>query len=213
MKELEFGYAVDTETIERKPYWDTLNVSIYKDGNKVGEYKRNYPNLFNTFVPFKQGDKEYALYSKEYTATRVMSLPDCVDLGGEEVASNGFCPTDFYVPRIEILHVVPKDERVEGQDPYWEEVRYGQFAFVAGCVWGDDTSYKIQYLDLSRVSEGIIVREEKFGYLELPSFMDLKDAIHFRGYQDTFPYVEIATGINFRMDTGEAMDVGFKMEK
>ena len=27
--------------------------------------------------------------------------------------------------------------------------------FVAGCVWGDDSSWKIEYLDLSKADEGI----------------------------------------------------------
>lgn len=36
-----------------------------------------------------------------------------------------------------------------------------------GCYWGDDTSWKVQYLDLSRVQQGIISRDDRFGYVEL----------------------------------------------
>ena len=53
---------------------------------------------------------------------------------------------------------------------YWnadQEWPVGDFGFVWGGVWGDDSSWKLQYLDLSRVQEGIIVRDERFGYLEL----------------------------------------------
>ncbi len=43
----------------------------------------------------------------------------------------------------------------------------GTFGFVWGCHWGDDTSWKVQYLDLSGIQDGVISREERFGYLEL----------------------------------------------
>jgi hypothetical protein len=34
-------------------------------------------------------------------------------------------------------------------------------------VWGDDSSWKIQYLDLSSIREGVIRRDDRFGYLKL----------------------------------------------
>ena len=43
----------------------------------------------------------------------------------------------------------------------------GEFGFVWGCYWGDDSSWKVQYLDLSRVQQGVVRREERFGYVEL----------------------------------------------
>ena len=71
-----------------------------EEGNrtKIGEYLRNYSSFYNTFHPFVQNGKEYALYSKDYTATRVMELPSCQDIAGEDRNSFGFCPIDFYVP-------------------------------------------------------------------------------------------------------------------
>jgi hypothetical protein len=53
---------------------------------------------------------------------------------------------------------------------YWDADREwptGDFGFVWGCIWGDDGSWKVQYLDLSRVREGVVRREERFGYVEL----------------------------------------------
>jgi hypothetical protein len=38
---------------------------------------------------------------------------------------------------------------------------------VWGCIWGDDSSWKVQYLDLSRIQDGLINRDERFGYIEL----------------------------------------------
>jgi hypothetical protein len=48
----------------------------------------------------------------------------------------------------------------------------GDFGFVWGCVWGDDSSWKVQHLDLSRVQHAEIKREEKFGYLPLSTNVD-----------------------------------------
>src|SRR5205823_13902808 len=55
---------------------------------------------------------------------------------------------------------------------YWDddnEWPTGDFGFVWGCYWGDDTSWKVQYLDLCCVQEGVIAREERFGYVRLAS--------------------------------------------
>ena len=146
--------------------WNVLRVGVFdENGNQVGEYERNYHNLYETFFPFKKGDKWYALYSRDYTSTRVMSLPDCKDLGGEERDTWGFCPVEYYVPY----------EEHEGEFDTFEA--HPEMGLVAGCVWGDDCSWKIQYLDLSKVEEGIIKRDNRFGYIELPSDMKLKDAV------------------------------------
>lgn len=143
-------------------YWNSIVVGIF-DINpvtsiavKVGEYTRNYPDLFNTFCPFTLGGKDYALYSPDYTTTRVMSLPDCKDIGGESPNAVGFCPNDYYI------HITPRG-RILG--------------FVSGCIWGDDSSIKLEYLDLSRADEGIIKREDRFGYFELPDDYRIQDAL------------------------------------
>lgn len=155
-------YFVTTKQIKNGPgFWDFQEVTVWemgKDGRpnrEVGKYERNYGSLYHTFLPFTLGDKEYALYSPKYTATRLLELPSCQDLGGEEDGAFGFCPVDYFVPDDLSLH----------------------FGFVAGCVWGDDSSWKIEFLDLTRIDEGIIKRDSRFGYNELPDGWDLKDAI------------------------------------
>ena len=159
------NYTLKIEKIDNgKGYWSCLKVHILdKDGNELGSYDRNYHSLYNTFVPFIKNGKEYALYSKSYTATRVMSLPDCKDLCGEDPSEFGFCPTDFLIPDCEKFDI-PKEFE-------------GNIGFVAGCVWGDDTSWKIQFLDLSKIEDGIFKRDDRFDYIELCSNDSLKDAI------------------------------------
>jgi hypothetical protein len=77
--------------------------------------------------------------------------------------------------------------------------------FVAGCVWGDDSSWKIQYLDLSRADEGIIKREERFGYIELPSHLTLDKAVDLDA-GDGYMWLRIATETNYDLATGKRGD-------
>ena len=119
----------------------------------VGEYTRNYPSLFSTFFPFQAEGMDLALYSPSYTATRIFALPECVDLGGEEPGSYGFCP--------------------------------------------------VEYFDLSRAAEGILKREERFGYVELPDNVKLSEAIDMTDYlydpEDEDAY-SIAIALRCRFD-------------
>jgi len=159
----DLPYSVKLETIPTKPgCWEMLKVSIFHNDTQIGEYTRNYHALYRTFHPFVQNGQHYALYSKDYTATRVMRLPSCEDIAGEERNTWGFCPTGFAVPKY--------DE---------ESGLVGTFGFVCGCIWGDDSSWKIQYLDLSRIEDGILNRDDRFGYIELlGSHANFKDAIN-----------------------------------
>jgi hypothetical protein len=136
------------------------------DIEKVCEYERNLW-LGQTFEPFRQGSREFALISRDYTRTAVLDLgsgrviAEEIDSGGE-----GFCPVGFFVPDwwdVNDGSIIPGSE-------YWNADREwpnGDFGFVWGCHWGDDGSWKVQYLELSRVRQGVVRREERFGYVEL----------------------------------------------
>lgn len=149
--------------------WNTLHVDVLdKDGRIVAGYDRNYPSLYRTFEPFRQGDRILALVSSDYTATSVMDLATGEVIASEAPDSMGFCPTGFYVPDWWDIN----DGSMLPGSMYWNadhEMPKGDFGFVWGCVWGDDTSWKVQYLDLSHVQEGKILRDERFGYTELAS--------------------------------------------
>lgn len=164
---------------------------IVPRAEQIGEYKRNY-GFLKTFQWFTKDGKDYALYSKDYTATRVMELPSCKDIGGEEAKSDGFCPVEFYVPSY-VIHEFKRDP-IKGQkfrqyEPSSKALEEGDvsrpvtgllhesFGFVAGCVWGDDTSWKVEYLDLSEVDKGILRHDDRFGYIELAPGSSLMDAI------------------------------------
>jgi hypothetical protein len=179
-------YSVKTTDLHEPGSPTEILVEILFDGEKVGEYNRDYI-LLDTFHPFVQLDpgsgkaETYALYSRNHTATRVMDLPSCEDLGGEEPRSGGFCPVEYYVP----------------YDP--ERNMNGDFAFLSGCVWGDDSSWKLMYLDLKNAQHGEVNAFSKFGYLELPD-LPLRNCIDLDIYNPQDPVVVIATRQQFNLD-------------
>lgn len=194
-------YSIKIEKVETKEgCWNTLKVLIYDNGQLIGSYDRNYSTLYGTFLPFKQNGKHYALFSSCYSATSVMELPSCKVIATE--TERGFCPTGYYVPCVE-------DSVLEEDDEH-SNYRYkvigpnGNFGFVCGCFWGDDSSWKIQFLDLSKISEGIISRDDRFGYIELlGSHEELEKAINVEPYsQEEYDqndvFIEIACRRTFR---------------
>jgi hypothetical protein len=63
---------------------------------------------------------------------------------------------------------------VEKPDYAIAPLLYYPFGFVAGCIWGDDSSWKIEFLDLSEIASGVIKRDARFGYIEMPDRMSLR---------------------------------------
>jgi len=227
--------------VVKKGCWNVSKVGIFQGENQIGEYTRNYESFIeSTFFPFCQDDKWYALYSPEYTVTRLMTLPDCKDIGGEvDETGQGFCPVDFYVPEITIQKILYPSPIIDNKwriaEPFkngvsykwpdnsnleWMEYKnkhnadfekwlsdhpftteYAKFGFVSGCRWGDDTSWKIRFLDLSKVKDGIVVADDRLGYVELPPKVKLMDAIDVTQETDQeSPIVSIAVATNFSID-------------
>jgi hypothetical protein len=197
----------------------------YSDSDPmIGEYNRNYHSLMRTFHPFQLRGRWYALYSKDYTATRLMELPSCKDIGGEGGDSWGFCPTDYWVPPLHYCESpcepsCPRFNSPEHTPDYTKpcicknEEYIWHFpdrihGFVAGCIWGDDASWKCEYLDLSQADEGIIKRDDRFGYIEMPSALNLDKAIRLEAYDRGKQSLTIAVQKHFDLATGK--DVSYK---
>lgn len=209
-----------------KGHWKTLKVEVFRiedaHEEQIGAYERDYHSLFRSFCWFRQHGKDYALYSPQYTTTRVMELPSCRDIGGEEPHTFGFCPVDYYVPAyLDIeeshnhhqepityrLHEPFDEDDIDPEhhssiSPLW----FYQFGLIAGCIWGDDSSWKIQYLDLSNIENGKITRTEKFGYIELPEGLTLRDATRIWYDPDETNHLSITIAVQKRFEldrTGE----------
>ena len=268
--------AETVEKVDNGPgCWNGVEVAVMqqdaKDGPKqnLGTFQRNYSTNFNNFAVCQKYGRYFALYSPSYTATRVMEITPGVgwkDIGGEDKDSNGFCPTDLYIPLLseyvnEEFHCGPtrkikdwsrlmdyypagsrfvapgkskgrqmlhypdgsriraytEDLKGKSWDHHWV---YGpecdfesgyiihppKHAFVAGCYWGDDTSWKIQYIDVSRIDEGIIKRDDRFGYIELPRNLSLKDTIHIEDIDECDGRIQMSIELNWDIATGALID-------
>lgn len=250
-----------TEAHTSPSHWSYTKCEIFEHGDdepegapgkKIGEFIYNYPSEKAPWHPFEQDGKHYALYSSDYTATRVMALPECTDLGGEEPHGFGFCPVGFAVPYFTYEWQPPdptdpqprdnprhhpeiwavkgptgfyqypdnkdytgprtkaeyeaavkefdkRNDAWNARHPYVTTPFNARFGFVCGCIWGDDTSWKIQFLDLSRISEGILTRDARFGYLELLGSSDnLAAAIDLDNWTPEEPNIYIAAQQHFR---------------
>jgi len=91
---------------------------------------------------------------------------------GTEKPGAGFCPVEFYVPdwaenkdeNSPYLLNYKEDGFLYDEDDLLD--RTGQFALYMGCIWGDDSGgWNIRYIDLSRISEGVVTSDERFGYI------------------------------------------------
>ena len=169
------AFIVETALKLNEPgAWDSTLVEVLRRRNsgnfeRICGYERNH-GMYETFEPFRQGSRELALISRDYTKTAVLDLASGEILAEETetVPGNGFCPVGFYVPD---WWDVNDDSVIPGSE-YWsadDEWPTGAFGFVWGCYWGDDTSWKIEYLDLARVQQGVLGRDDRFGYVPLAS--------------------------------------------
>jgi hypothetical protein len=160
-------YTTRVTTTSPPGKWTKVHVDVLDGETVVVGYDRNY-SMLQTFEPFRQGDRNLALISTHYTATSVMDLHTGEIVAAEQPASGGFCPVGFYVPDWWDLHngtKLPGSMYWRPDDDQWPAG--GDFGFVWGCVWGDDSSWKVQHLDLSAVQDGVIRRDDRFGYLKL----------------------------------------------
>lgn len=255
----DLGYSVRLINAPTKPgCWDYINVEVFHGRKKVGKYQYKYSSWDRLFCPFvAQDGSTLALYSSDYTATRLMRLPDCVDIGGEKPNGGGFCPVELYVPKVHIRPTRTYDgtdpePRMPNHDPktwaitkqtpeghtryYWPNAKesegmftpervaefkaacedaharwdawskrnefyetYAPFGLVAGCHWGDDTSWKIQHLDLTRAHEGVLVRSDPFDYCELPRGVKLAAAVDVGSWEPNRQVITLASQKRFKL--------------
>jgi hypothetical protein len=222
-------YVVKTSAKANRPgTWDSTIVEVFRrdvssaDIERVCEYERNY-GMLQTFEPFRQGSREFALISRDYTRSEVLDL-DSGEVIGEEAQEGphgaGFCPVGFYVPDWWDVHdgsIIPGSESWN-TDYQWPN---GTFGFVWGCHWGDDSSWKVQYLDLNRIQEGVIRRDDRFGYVELatsgfespcltldPGTLEKSGPPHFIRVSryDGIAEVMFAVEMAFDLDTGKSKE-------
>ena len=219
-------FVIECQSIENKPgTWNSTKVSIVRDNILIGEYLRNYHSFATqTFYPFLIGEDWYALYSANYTSTRVMKLHNdrIEDWCGEESSDFGFCPVEMYIPRYRMVkglfesdgkthefetYAVDCDYKTEDEFlkdmPEFDSEQYTDFGFLSGCVWGDDSSWKLLYIDLSKVPNKELVISDKFGYWELPDNMKLKECIDMSNWEPDCNWIKLIRTENINLETDE----------
>lgn len=226
-------------TIEMTPvdhgqgYWGTWEVNVLKEGISIGNYERSYHGFVaKTFCPFQMNGVWYALYSANYTTTRVARLTDQFeDWCGETGHSFGFCPTEFYVPaffKYEYDSIYSDkttirsntcyfDDSYENYEEYCEDLLsakedssnrdfqtgFTDWALLSGCVWGDDSSWKVRYIDLSKIEDKQLKITDKFGYYPLPDGKSLRQACEIIGKS----YLRLDTTNFFNLNKDYEVDI------
>lgn len=178
------------------PQYSTFQILDLESGKVVAE--RPYPQR-----PWFKSDK-YDEYER-----RRAEKPEWFEEGGyyagkgpdDLISGEGFCPMELWVPDGASDLELNEDNWDKYSYLLREDKLYGNFGLVAGCIWGDDTSAKVRHIDLSRISEGVVTEDERFGYVELPYGFHLKDL-------DTDAVssgsIQIPVGVRFNLQNGKA---------
>jgi hypothetical protein len=186
-------------------HWPTTALLVYRNGVLLGGYRRMYPSFaIATFMPFCWQGQWYALYSANYTCTRVLRLDESSleDWCGEAPASCGFCPTEFFAPQrfvadfgdnsvqslYEKVTYATYAEFLADATDHDGKLDYPGFAFLSGCIWGDDSAWKLRYIDYSKVTEKVLVIDERFGYHPLPP-RPLAQCVDLSCWEPNFPII------------------------
>lgn len=193
-------FSIETTPIQNGDgFWNSTKVSIFQNQDLIGEYIRNYPAYGDsTFFPFELDGNWFALYSASYTCTRIMKIDGngIIDWCGEEPSNDGFCPVEFYVPKY--YHY--KDEiLVDTVDDEIIKITYPKFGFLSGCYWGDDSTWKLRFINLEKVTEKVLEITERFGYWVLPN-KPLGDCIQISTCPDEGTVVTLLKEESFRID-------------
>ncbi len=219
-------FTVTCSQVQNSPgTWDSTKVSIYWGEGLIGEFVRNYSSFgAETFYPFQKNGQWYALYSAQYTALRVMKLHENTieDWAGDVDSMHGFCPVEVYVPKYNTTEesfthagetqiyesynmdcdILELDFINETKLPNYKGTTYCDFGLICGCVWGDDTSWKIRHVDLSAIEDKVLTITEKFGYWEMPSTLKLKQCIEMSGWEPDHNWIRLTRmeNINLKMN-------------
>lgn len=196
--------------------WGHSEVKIWdrQEERLVHEYTRNY-SFLQTFEPLRLWREEaeewghYALISPHYTGFQLLNLDSGEVVYDHKGGRTNFCPRAFFVPD---FHDYLEGEAVDPQDPFSRGMmetflKRRTHAFVQGCVWGDDSSWKVRTLDLQAMLRGEEVAvEEKFGYLVLNG--PLREGITFDYFfDDGYGGLSFTTPLYFRFHDEAGQEV------
>jgi hypothetical protein len=171
--------------------------------------------------------ESYPAATESYVHMVKKHKPESTIAIGDPVPGSGFCPAAFYVPDFfddfkpadyataeemekdiksttaALAYSGESETELQFAEDWCDEYLWsssGQWGVYAGCVWGDDSSYKLRFVDLSKVSEGIVTTDDRFGYVELPEGK-LKDSIKVEAESKR---IIVSVPVRFDLETGKA---------
>lgn len=206
-----------TQVKTGKGTWDVTECNVYfhptidDEWELIGSFNYGYHgHIEDIFCPFIHHGKWYATYSTKYTALSIASLGKTFEhVWSDDGGSYGFCPVEAAVPKIIKRNIVDHGPYI---DVYWDinldeygdrhlyELMDSPVCFYSGCVWGDDSSWKLQLLNISRLHEGVITKEHVVGHFELPD-QPLRDCLHHFWVEDGMFQFAASRTHTFRLNT------------
>ena len=183
------GYLITTQKVDGKQgCWSVTKVEVRRGDTLVFEFTRQYPGFaLETTRIFSLGGQDILVYSENYETLNFFNLTkrEAIALDDESKKQiHGFCPTEILVPKFAIEDdIYICDGGITGE--------FHDFAFVSGCVWGDDSSWKLNILDMRNLLTGEVnyvnnLRELKpeWLYSEIPPGISLAQCVQLDYWND-----------------------------
>lgn len=189
-----------------KGTWDVRDCEILRDGNVIGAFRYGYSGgIQHIFCPFQYKEQWYCLYATSYMALSLGRLTD--KLEHIDSTADEFCPVEAAVPFHYFNHAGWERSGSDSDKEYifhsyeWD-ADYGEphefagwadFGFFCGCHWGDDTSYKLRFIDLRAIAEGkLLIDDKPLGYFDMATGGIKKDVSDFWVMSDSDHFVQFA---------------------
>lgn len=187
-------YSIWPESVEtRKNCWNYTHVHIYENNKWIGGYVRNYHMLYDTFKPFIFNKKWYALCSKDYTGLDIIELPSCKFKNKRSHNSYGFCPVEVLPLDETLISNIDQDEK----SIFISQNQLGKYALISGCVWGDDSNWKVELVTLDPENGLAEIDNDFFDYTPLPEDYNLLESVQYLNICDEIISVQIISTKHF----------------
>lgn len=202
-------FVIETEEVDNGPeYIISTKISIYRDDILVGQYIRNHDLFPNTtFYPFRVGDQWYALYSADCSISQILKINiDSIEHWCDIDNDSPFYPVEFYVPKyhrfsINDTEFYVSDSNFANDVLFQDEIKkdgyidtsYHLFGFLSGTEPDDEFSWKLRYIDLSKISDKIVSISERFGYKLLPPSFTLRQCVDLHNWSPIAQIIAVSS--------------------
>jgi hypothetical protein len=214
-------------SVRSEPMKGGHKVIVYDFDKPCGSYEEYSEDCTKKiFEPFMVGDEWYALYVPGVMAIHIMSLPSCQDLGSEDSEVCGLYPMELYVPRyrlfsaglgedkynkaiINIKDIEDALRRISDEkvgvkgllcNMSLSEWRWCSFGFVSWYNSEDIQSRRVCFLDLSKSVEGVVRRQDRFGYAGLGLNDTLQDAVDMKWWSPHNNAIELRSMVMYSLN-------------